>query len=103
MGIIFAIIGALIVGVLARFFYPGEIKLSWPLSIGLGFAGGLLGKTVSFVLGAGFAGGLITSILGAILLIFLYRQFLEAKLSKEYPKVFTPTKPIKVKKTSKKK
>ena len=76
MGILFAIIGALIVGVLARYFYPGEVKLSLLYSILLGFLGGLLGKGVSFLFGLGFTGGIVTSVLGAIAVIAIYKYYL---------------------------
>lgn len=73
-----AIVG-LIVGILARFFYPGAVPIGWLVSIALGVGGSLL---------AGFIGsmfdkqpgtaikpaGFISSILGAMLLIFLARN-----------------------------
>lgn len=73
-------ITGLIVGILARFVYPGAVEMGWILSAGLGIAG-------SFV--AGFIGsmldkepgtqlkpaGFVWSILGAVILIFLARQF----------------------------
>lgn len=76
--IIRLVIVGLIVGVLARFFYPGAVHLGWIGSIVLGIAG-------SFV--AGFAAraihhdageplhpaGFIASIIGAMVLIFIGR------------------------------
>ena len=87
MDILFAILGALAVGVLARFFYPGEVKLSWLYSIGLGFTGGLVGKGISWVLGLGFGGGIITSVLGAIIVIAGYKYYLIKNLENSIKKV----------------
>ncbi len=69
----------LIVGVLARFVYPGPVELGWIMSAVLGVAGSFL---------AGFAGsmldkepgtqlkpaGFLWSVLGAVLLIFIGRM-----------------------------
>lgn len=74
MGIIIALIGALIVGILARWIYRGPVDLPLWLTVLLGFAGGLLGKSIAWLLGLGFAGGTITAVLGAILLIFIFRK-----------------------------
>ncbi len=74
-----AVVG-LIVGILARFFYPGQVKIGWIASIALGIAGSYL---------AGFLGNLIHkrsasqplqpasffySIIGAMLIIFIARN-----------------------------
>ena len=73
-----ALVG-LVVGILARFFYPGAVDMGWIVSIVLGIAGSLI---------AGFIGsmfdktpgtairpaGFIASVLGAIVLIFLARN-----------------------------
>jgi uncharacterized membrane protein YeaQ/YmgE (transglycosylase-associated protein family) len=79
MGIIRMIIVGLIVGWLARWFYPGPVDAGWIVTILLGIAG-------SFV--AGFAvqmmnpsqrdkplhpAGLLASILGGMVLIFVAR------------------------------
>jgi uncharacterized membrane protein YeaQ/YmgE (transglycosylase-associated protein family) len=78
MHIIRMLVVGLIVGILARFFYPGPVHLGWLYSIVLGIAG-------SFV--AGFAikavnrnsgepmhpAGFIASIIGAMVLIWLGR------------------------------
>ncbi len=73
-----AVVG-LIVGILARFIYPGPVELGWIMSAVLGVAGSLL---------AGFLGsmrdgepgtklkpaGFLYSLLGALLLIFIGRM-----------------------------
>lgn len=79
-GIIRMIVVGAIIGILARFFYPGHIPLNLLWSIVLGIAG-------SFVAGLAVAAvspsqrnqplhpaGFVASILGAMLLIFLARH-----------------------------
>ena len=81
LNIIGWIVIGLITGVLSRFFYPGEVPLNWLWTIGLGIAGSFVG---------GFIGGMFTrekdmlkpspagfimSIIGGMVLIFLYRTF----------------------------
>ena len=78
--IIGMIIVGLIVGLLARFFYPGPVPMGWIASIALGVAGSWVGGFIGQLLGgrsgrpiqpAGCAG----SVLGALLLIFIARHF----------------------------
>jgi uncharacterized membrane protein YeaQ/YmgE (transglycosylase-associated protein family) len=77
MNVISAIVSGLIVGVLARFFYPGAVAMSWPMTILLGIGGALLaGLVTAYSSGGGAArgysrAGWIASILGAMLLIFI--------------------------------
>ncbi|MFL6779588.1 MAG: GlsB/YeaQ/YmgE family stress response membrane protein [Sphingomicrobium sp.] len=74
--IIGMIISGLIVGILARFFYPGAVGMSWLWTIGLGIAGSLLAGLITArgSLGGGFhRAGFIASIIGAMVLIFLGR------------------------------
>ena len=70
--IIGAIISGLVVGVLARFFYPGAVEMGWLWTIGLGIAGSLLAGLVVNRGRSGFSGaGWIASIISGIVLIFL--------------------------------
>jgi uncharacterized membrane protein YeaQ/YmgE (transglycosylase-associated protein family) len=72
--IIGMIVSGLIVGILARFFYPGEVGMSWLWTIGLGIAGSLLAGLITARGSTGFSrAGLIASIIGAMVLIFLGR------------------------------
>jgi uncharacterized membrane protein YeaQ/YmgE (transglycosylase-associated protein family) len=73
-----AVVG-LIVGILARFFYPGAVHLNWLWSIVLGIAGSFVAGLV-VQLTSGQAGtkpfhpaGFIASILGAMVLILVGR------------------------------
>lgn len=74
MGWIGTIIIGLIVGALARFVLPGEQKMGWLMTclLGLGgsFVAGFLGKTLGLYQ-PGEPAGLITSVLGAVLLLFV--------------------------------
>ena len=47
-------------------------------TIGLGLGGSFIGGVVAYIL-VGTAGGIIFSILGAILLLYLYRRFVQKR------------------------
>ena len=77
LGIIGMIIVGFIVGVLARFFYPGAVNLGFWMTTLLGIGGSLVGGIVGGVLWKASDGhfhraGWIMSILGAMALIWLY-------------------------------
>jgi uncharacterized membrane protein YeaQ/YmgE (transglycosylase-associated protein family) len=78
--IIGAIISGLIVGVLARFFYPGAVDAGWLVTLALGIGGSLLAGLVTAARSEGGIGkgisraGFLASLLGAIVLIFVGRQ-----------------------------
>ena len=73
------IIVGLIVGALARFFYPGAVPMGWIATILLGIGGSLLGGAIPRLFSKGRSvrpfepAGLIGSVLGAVLIIFLVR------------------------------
>ena len=71
------IIGA-VVGALAKFFMPGADPGGLFITVMLGIAGAvvatLLGRAIGLY-GPGQGAGFIASILGAILVLFAYRQF----------------------------
>jgi uncharacterized membrane protein YeaQ/YmgE (transglycosylase-associated protein family) len=75
--IISTIIVGLIVGILARFFYPGAVEMGWISSIVLGVAGSFLAGLISNWIKPGVQplkpAGFFASILGAMLLIFIGR------------------------------
>ena len=77
LGIIGMIIVGFIVGVLARYFYPGAINLGFWMTVLLGIGGSLVGGIVTSLLWRSADGGFrragwIMSILGAMALIWLY-------------------------------
>jgi uncharacterized membrane protein YeaQ/YmgE (transglycosylase-associated protein family) len=74
--ILFLAFGGLIVGALARLALPGPDPMGILATIGLGLAGSFVGGVVSWVF-IGHAGGIIFSILGATLLLYLHRRFVQ--------------------------
>lgn len=80
LNIIGAIISGLIVGILARWFYPGAVPMSGLATILLGIGGALLAGLVTSwrtgdTIGAGLnRAGCLASLLGAMVLIFIGRQ-----------------------------
>jgi uncharacterized membrane protein YeaQ/YmgE (transglycosylase-associated protein family) len=82
MHIIGFLIFGLIVGLLARAIYPGKQPMGWLATIILGMIGSLVGGLVGHVLWGGSStesgswgftpGGLIMSILGAIVVLYVY-------------------------------
>ena len=75
INIISAIISGLIIGVLARFFYPGPVPMGGFATILLGIGGSLLAGAIATRGKAGFQqAGCLASVLGAILLIFIGRM-----------------------------
>ena len=77
----FTVIGwilfGLVVGVIAKLLMPGRDPGGFVITILLGIAGSLLGGLFGRMLGLygpGEAGGWIMSILGAVVLLFLYRM-----------------------------
>ena len=76
-GVLMWILFGLVVGAIAKFVMPGRDPGGLGVTIALGIAGalvaGLLGQLVGFYT-AGDAAGLITSVLGAVLLLFAYRM-----------------------------
>ena len=77
-GILGWIIFGFIVGLIARLFHPGRDPGGFVITALIGIAGSLLGGFLGRALGLyreGEAAGLIMSVLGAILLLVLYRSF----------------------------
>jgi uncharacterized membrane protein YeaQ/YmgE (transglycosylase-associated protein family) len=72
------ILGGLIVGALARLALPGPDPMSIPMTIVLGIAGSLLGGLVARIF-LGTGGGFVFAVLGAILLLYLYRRLVQKR------------------------
>jgi uncharacterized membrane protein YeaQ/YmgE (transglycosylase-associated protein family) len=79
MDILVMIIVGLIVGAIAKLLMPGRDPGGIIVTILLGIAGaliaGFLGRSLGWY-GPGEAAGFIASVLGAMLLLFIYRLFL---------------------------
>lgn len=73
-----ALIVGLIVGAIAKFFMPGKDPAGWIVSMLLGVAGAAIAHWIG--VGAGWYAenepvGLVASVLGSMLLLYLYRVF----------------------------
>jgi uncharacterized membrane protein YeaQ/YmgE (transglycosylase-associated protein family) len=76
-----ALIG-LIVGAVAKLLMPGKDPGGWIVTILLGLAGSFIASYLGRMIGwyrEGQSAGFIMSVLGAILLLFLYRMFIRKK------------------------
>lgn len=68
------VLGALLVGIIARRIFPAKDKVGWPMILLIGFLGGIVGKVLFYLLGlpTNFIMGFIASIAGAFLLLLIY-------------------------------
>lgn len=74
INIVGAIISGLVIGALARFFYPGAVQMGWIATILLGIGGSLLaGLATSRGRGDFHRAGCFASVVGAIVLILAGR------------------------------
>ena len=67
-----------VVGGLARFALPGPDPMPWYATIGLGLAGAFVGGIVARLL-FGSAGGFLFALIGAVLLLALYRKYVQKR------------------------
>lgn len=84
MSFIYMIIMGLIVGVIARAIKPGADTMGWILTIVLGIIGALVGGFLAGMLGMNANGGftgLIFSVIGAIIVLFVYELATGKRLS----------------------
>jgi len=75
MSILGTIFVGLIVGFIARAVKPGDDKLGWIMTALLGIAGSFLASYAGAAMGLyrpGDAAGFIASVIGAIVLLFIY-------------------------------
>lgn len=78
MGIISAIIIGLIVGAIAKLLMPGRDPGGWIITLLLGLAGSVVATYLGQAMGLyrqGHPAGFIASVLGAMVLLFIYRLF----------------------------
>ena len=69
-------VGGLLIGALARLALPGPDPMSIPMTALLGIGGSFVGGIVSRIF-LGYAGGFLFAFLGAVLLLYLHRRFVE--------------------------
>lgn len=82
MGFIWMIIVGLVAGLLARAIKPGSDPMGWIMTIVLGIVGAMLGGFVAGLVGIDADGGftgLIFSVIGAIILLFLYEMIMSKR------------------------
>lgn len=81
MNLLGAIFSGLLIGALARYFYPGAVPMGWGMTILLGVGGSLLaGLFTASRAPGGINGdfqrtGCLASVIGAMVLIFIGRHF----------------------------
>ena len=80
MGIIGTIFVGFIVGLLARFFFPGTVPLGFWLTVALGIGGSIVGGVVGSLIfrtpdGKFHPAGWILSIIGAMAIIWVYKNY----------------------------
>ena len=84
MSILMMILFGLVVGALAKLIMPGKDPGGIIVTILIGIAGSLLGGFIANAIGVGGGeryAGWIGSIIGALILLFLYRMFVGRRTS----------------------
>jgi uncharacterized membrane protein YeaQ/YmgE (transglycosylase-associated protein family) len=80
MGFVWMLVVGLIVGALARFFYPGAVNMSWVATLVLGVVGSLVGGVIGSLFSGGRAGfrpaGLVLSVIGAMIALWVYLNYM---------------------------
>ncbi len=82
MSFIWMIIVGLVAGLLARAIKPGNDAMGWIMTIVLGIVGAMLGGFLASLIGIDADGGfigLIFSVIGAIILLFLYEMIMNKR------------------------
>ena len=77
--VLVVLLGGLIVGALARLAVPGPDPMSIWRTIVLGILGSLFGSVIAALVGMGNGGGLIFALIGAVLLLVLYRRVVQKR------------------------
>lgn len=78
MGIILTIVIGFLVGLIARALMPGDDIMGFIMTTLLGIGGALVGKFIGQGIGLyteGEPAGFFMSLLGAVILLFIYNQF----------------------------
>jgi uncharacterized membrane protein YeaQ/YmgE (transglycosylase-associated protein family) len=75
--VLVVVVGGLIVGLIARLAVPGPDPMSIWRTIVLGILGSLIGTALAALVGMGNGGGLLFALIGAVLLLILYRRIFQ--------------------------
>jgi uncharacterized membrane protein YeaQ/YmgE (transglycosylase-associated protein family) len=76
--LIVLVVSGFLIGGLARFALPGPDPMPWYATIGLGVAGMVVGGLVARLL-VGTSGGILFAVVGAVLLLYLYRRVVQGR------------------------
>ena len=82
MGIAYTIVIGFIVGILARFLYPGPQPMGWIWTILLGVGGSIVAGWGGQALGLyqpGEPASFVSSVIGALILLFVYQRVIAKK------------------------
>jgi uncharacterized membrane protein YeaQ/YmgE (transglycosylase-associated protein family) len=82
MGIIWMIVVGFVVGLLARFFYPGAVDLGFWMTALLGIGGSIIGGVLGSLVfkspdGKFHPAGFVLSLIGALILLWAYLNFMK--------------------------
>ncbi len=82
MHIIWMIVVGFVIGLLARFFYPGAVNLGFWMTTALGIGGSVIGGLLSGMIwktpdGKFHPGGFFISLIGALILLWGYLKFMQ--------------------------
>ncbi|TMK80371.1 MAG: GlsB/YeaQ/YmgE family stress response membrane protein [Actinobacteria bacterium] len=72
------IIGGFLLGALARLAVPGPDPMPFWLTVAIGIGGSIIGGLVAYVV-LGRTGGFLFGYAGAVLLVILYRRFVQGR------------------------
>ncbi len=82
MGIAYSIIIGFIVGIIARFIYPGPQPMGWIWTILLGVGGAIVAGWLGQAFGlyqADQPASFVSSVIGAMILLFIYNRVIAKK------------------------
>jgi uncharacterized membrane protein YeaQ/YmgE (transglycosylase-associated protein family) len=82
MSIIWRIVVGFVIGLLARFFYPGAVALGFWMTVALGIVGSIVGGLISGLIwktpdGKFHPGGFLISLVGALVVLWCYLNFVK--------------------------
>jgi uncharacterized membrane protein YeaQ/YmgE (transglycosylase-associated protein family) len=93
MDIIVMICLGFLVGLVARALHPGKDDMGMIMTAILGIAGSILAQWLGFFLGLyqkGSTAGFLASIVGALILLFIYGQIQKSKHKNDTPALINP-------------
>jgi uncharacterized membrane protein YeaQ/YmgE (transglycosylase-associated protein family) len=73
LGLLIAAVIGLVIGAIAKLLMPGKDPGGWFVTMLLGIAGSWVGAFIANALGITGGAGLVAAVLGAMLILFVYR------------------------------